>query len=278
MHRHLHSSAIYLLLKGSSILLLSLSSQVCAGNAIFVQGGISGESHDGDKPLEGNNSGLATFETDYSGETVPSTDPGGKHAIVSPKLHEILKQVGILYYKGSFHDAMAALRPAEDIDPRSDEVLNAKAAILSESGDTTGAQKIYVQLTEDHPKAFTPKYDLAELLLMEKKYDEARKGFQGLLLQYPNCDLARFKILLTYLIQKNNEQAGVSLAELRQRGPSPISYYALAAVAFSAGDIAKGKEWINSAEKDFRGGRYRVLYNSLADIGFVIHGEYPPKK
>jgi len=267
-----------LLLRGGCLLLVLLSPRVFAGNTVFVQGGISGDIQDGDNSFHASNSGLATFETDYSGETVPATDPGSAHAIVSPKVRDILKQVGMLYYKGELDEAIAALRPAEDIDPDSDEVLNAKAVILSESGDATGAQKIYSRLAQDHPKAFTPKYDLAELLLMEKKYEKAREGFQGLLSQYPNSDLVRFKILLTYLIQKNNDQTAVWLAELNQRGPSPISYYALAAVAFSTGDIAKGKEWIDSAETDFCAGRYRVLYNSLADIGFVMHGEYPPKK
>jgi len=257
---------------GGGSLFLGLTA--LAGDSVLVQGDISGVVHEGDKKVE---SELNKFEADYSGQSATAMDASEKKQPVTPKVREILKEAGLLYYQRRFPAALTTLKKAEKIDPGSSEVLNAKAAILSESGDLAEARKIYSQLAVAQPKAFVPRYDLAELLLMAKKYDEARQAFQELLKAFPNCDLARFKILLIALIQKDSDGADAMLATLKQRGPSAIGDYALAANAISYGDIGAGRQWIESAEADFGGGNHRVLYDSLADIGFVPQGEYPPK-
>jgi len=206
--------------------------------------------------------------------------PAEKQPPLSPKqakLQGILKEVNTLFSKRQLEQASDKLKEAEQIDPEDEGVLSAKAAILAESDKVAEARAIYTKLAAAHPGSFVPQFNLAELFSIEKKYGEARTAFEALLKKFPDNDFLQFKIILTYLAEGNQKDAAAWFEKLKRPQPTPFMIYAAAALAIEGGNISGGKALILTAEKQFGAGRQQLLHDSLADLGIVLQGDYPPR-
>ncbi|HEX4083301.1 MAG TPA: tetratricopeptide repeat protein [Chthoniobacteraceae bacterium] len=256
------------------ILLIAAQPPAKALGEVIARGSISG-SMDADSSLE-NTFSTAKFDLDYSGQ--PATASKQAPVRTDPTVVAAIRKAGQYFRQRDFVDAANALRPAFAVAPDSIDLLNAKASILAESGSGAEARPLYQKIAAAEPGAFAPAYDLAELLLMDHRFEDARTAYQDLLARFPDSDLARFKIILIDILEKKRIEAGTAMAELKKRGPSPATYYAAAAEAFDHGDIGEEKDWIEEAEKDFGAGRQRIFYESLADFGFVDQTAYPLKQ
>lgn len=200
----------------------------------------------------------------------PTVDP------VAEQLKPLLAEFSQLFDARRFEESSQVLEKAEAIAPEHEVVLSARAGIFAESGKLDEARAIYQKLLEKSPDAFVPKYNLAELLLLDDQFDQGREAYEKLLKEFPNSDLIRYKILLTHLAQKNLEAALPWLDQLRQPTPTPFMLYGSAAIALYNADLLTGRRIILSAEQLFGPGRQKLLHDSLAEIGLVIRGDYPP--
>ncbi len=209
-------------------------------------------------------------------ESVPAPSASPTVDPLIEKLGPILTEFSQLFDARRFEEAAKVLEKAEAIAPDHEVVLSAKAGIYAESGHLDDARKIYLSLLEKSPGAFVPKYNLAELLLLDKQFDQGREAFEKLLKEFPNSDLIRYKILLTHLAQKNGKEALPWLDQLRQPTPTPFMLYGSAAIALFNADLLTGRQIILSAEQLFGPGRQKLLHDSLAEIGLVVRGDYPP--
>src|SRR5690606_19070097 len=118
---------------------------------------------------------------------------------VAEELKPVLIEFSQLFDARRFDEASKVLEKAEAVAPEHEVVLSARAGIYAESGQLDQARTIYEAILKKSPDAFVPKYNLAELLLLDRKYDEGREAFEKLLKEFPNSDLIRYKILLTHL-------------------------------------------------------------------------------
>ena len=193
------------------------------------------------------------------------------------KVVELFEKVGALFMQRNFAEASSVLDEVEKLKPGSPEVTMVRAGIFAETGQIDKAREIYVKEVEANPDAFVPNFNLVELLCMEKKYAEAREGFEKLLLKFPENDFLQFKILLTCLAEGKMTDAAIWAQKLQRQVQTPIMIYAAAAISIRSGDLEMGKKLILLAENQYGAGNQFLLYQSLAGINLVLQSDYPPK-
>lgn len=224
-----------------------------------------------------------TWATEATTVTAPEAEQQAATPEKQPELapeekefREKMQAVGVAFSQRRFEEALEKLQEAEKLRPGSDDVLGARAGILAETGKYDEALAIYDKMVEEHPKAFVPRFNQAEVFCMQKKYDEARTRFEALLKDFPDSDFLCFKMMLIAMAEGDNAQAVEWGRRLQRPTPTPVMYYAAAALSISGGEIMKGKALMLAAEKDFGAGQHSLLYQSLAAMGLVLQGDYPP--
>jgi tetratricopeptide (TPR) repeat protein len=103
------------------------------------------------------------------------------------------------------------------------------------------------------PHFFPAKYNFAELLLLEKKYPDAKRHFELIEAEGARQELLQFKIVLCNLQMDDYENANRVYKSMRNPGESPARYYAKAALENKRGNTSNAREQIEAARKFFVG-------------------------
>ncbi len=119
------------------------------------------------------------------------------------------------------------------------------------------------------PKFFPSRFNLAEIPFIEGKYAEARTVLEDLLKDEPTNDLLKFRIYLTYLVEKNDREARARLDAIPLINDTPISFYSNAAWEYAHGNPEKGKDWIASALKSFPAVKQINFIEVFYDLGWL---------
>jgi hypothetical protein len=80
--------------------------------------------------------------------------------------------------------------------------------------------------------------------MVQKRYAEARAMFMKLLEENPKDELVQFRILLTWLLEKNDAEARRVLEAIPFPSDTPAYYYGNAAWEFAHGNEAEGNKWV----------------------------------
>lgn len=168
-----------------------------------------------------------------------------------------------------FEAALTKINKAESLQPGNSDVLNFRGAILAETQQYDEAKLLYERALRLEPLSFWPKFNLAEIEFMQKKYADARKGFELALKDFPDNELLRFKIVLTYLMEKNESAARAELGRFKFPSDTAAYYFAFAAQEFASGNKKGGDEWIASGVRVFGRDQTDFLYQTLADLGWL---------
>lgn len=131
-------------------------------------------------------------------------------------------------------------------------------------------------LAKNYPaEAFHPRFNLAELDFVEKKWDLARTSFQKLI-DDPgkpgtgSDDLMKFKVFVCDLQQKKDAAAEKLLGTFDQYNvDSPAFYYARAAQFFIKDEKEKANEWLESARRIYPREINEVYNDSLVEMGWL---------
>ncbi|MEO7318728.1 MAG: tetratricopeptide repeat protein [Chthoniobacteraceae bacterium] len=139
------------------------------------------------------------------------------------------------------------------------------AAIAIEDKKFDEGREYCVKALQLDPKFFPALFNLAEIPFMQGKYAEARLAYEKLLDDESSADLIKFRLYLTYLLEKNDEVAKQLLEKIPLLNDSPIYFYGSAAWEFAHGDEKKVQGYLNSAETVFpkskRGSFVDVFYD-----------------
>ncbi len=119
------------------------------------------------------------------------------------------------------------------------------------------------------PKFFPARFNLAEIPFIQGQYSEARGVLEALQKEDLNNDLLKFRIFLTYLVEKNDREARARLDAIPLINDTPISFYANAAWDYAHGNADKGKEWIASALRSFPAVRQINFIEVFYDLGWI---------
>ena len=188
---------------------------------------------------------------------------------IDSKYRDTLNEALDRYHQRDFDGALQRLNAAEKIQPGQPESANLRGAIFSEQHDFERAREEFERILKKAPSSFWPRYNLAEILLMQKKAAEARDAFAKLPPNPAYRELIEFKILITYLLEHEDAKAEAKLNSVRFPSDTAAYYFCHAAWELAHHEEEKGQGWIRSGLQIFGPARCAMLYDSLADMGWV---------
>ena len=193
-------------------------------------------------------------------------DSGEKSA---QEYQRLLRESAGFFAERNYSGAVAALDQAAKMRPDTLDALNLRGAIHAERGEFDQARPCFEKALALSPDAFWPKFNLAEILLMQHRAREAQERFEQLSATGPKAELIQFKIVLALLKQDRVDEARARLGSMPFPGESAAGYYAWAAWAFASHDEKLAGEWVRKSNEAFAQKANLVLYDSLADMGWV---------
>ena len=168
-----------------------------------------------------------------------------------------------------FKTAIALVDKAEGMYQPTAMTVNVRAAIAIEDKKFDEGRELCLKALQLDPKFFPALFNLAEIPFMQGKYAEARLAYEKLLDDEASVDLIKFRLYLTYLLEKNDDAARQLLDKIPLLNDTPVYFYSYAAWEFAHGDEKKAQSYLNSAETVFpkpkRGNFLDVFY----DIGWL---------
>jgi Flp pilus assembly protein TadD len=171
-----------------------------------------------------------------------------------------------------------ALRELDAIDARQPDLAaskNLRGVVLMRQGAYDKAEAALLEAARIDPKFWNARFNLAEIPFLKKDWAEARKRFQQLLsssesdLAKEASQLIQYKILLTYLLEKNENMVDSILAKLELSPDTPAIDYVKAAVALQQKNQKEARDWITAAEKSFSPQLNKLFAESLYEVGWL---------
>jgi len=151
--------------------------------------------------------------------------------------------------------------------------LNILGAIAIEEKRFEEGRQLCLQALNLDPRFFPARFNLAEIPFVQGKYAEARAMYERLQQDEPKDDLLKFRIFLTYLLEKNEESAREHLDNIPIINDTPISFYANAAWEFAHGDRAAAKNWLTGGFRTFPAIRHVNFIEVFYDLGWLKRDE-----
>ena len=158
-------------------------------------------------------------------------------------------------------------------------VSNMRGAVFTKMRDFKAARAEFekaIALTKDMPREnFHPRFNLAEINFVEKKWADARKSFSDLLANATVPDpgtkrLMEYKIMICQLQEKQTDAAMGTLEKFDQYdNDSPAFYFGKAATAFAREQKEEAEEWLGSAAKIYPKEINAVYQDSLVEVGWL---------
>ena len=180
-----------------------------------------------------------------------------------------LAGAGVAYANRDFSKALDQLDIADQIQPDIPDTWNMRGAIYAEQHAFEKAEDAFEKAGKLNPGDFWPRYNLAQLLLMQKKFGEAAAAFQKLMIYGGHEELVQFKIVFADLLAGKPDEAKPVLDAMKFPSDTPAYYFAHAAWGFARKDEKEGNYWTGAALKVFGIGQTVSFYDSLAGVGWV---------
>ena len=168
-----------------------------------------------------------------------------------------------------FKTTLALVDKAESMYQATAMTVNVKAAIAIEEKRFDEGKEFCLKALQLDPKFFPALFNLAEIPFMQGKYAEARLAYEKLLDDEASVDLIKFRLYLTYLLEKNDEVAKQLLDKIPLLNDTPIYFYSYAAWEFAHGDEKKAQTYLNSAETVFPKSKRGNFLDVFYDIGWL---------
>ena len=165
--------------------------------------------------------------------------------------------------------SLAAIERADKMRAPTTHTLNTKGAIFIEQKNYEEGIKYCKEALKLDPRYYPALFNLAEVPLMQKRYAEARVLFTKILDANPKDDLVRFRVFLTYLLEKNDTAARATLSDIAFPGDQPAFYYANAAWEYAHGNEAEAKNWITRGDWVFGLRKAQPYADALVELGWT---------
>lgn len=198
---------------------------------------------------------------------------------IPPELQTKIREVGMAFSLGKYSDALSKIDEADKTFPHSAVIHNLRGAIYVKQRDFPKATEQFNKALEAKANYFDARFNLSEILFLEKKYAEARKAFQKLaddttIKSDPSQqklwrDVVSYKIFLTYLLENNEAEAQKILQKIDPYAETPIYYFTNAAWEYQHKQNTKAEGWIRSSLTIFSPQTNDLFADSLVEIGWI---------
>ncbi len=175
----------------------------------------------------------------------------------------------------NYPDALKELDAIDARQPDLAESQNLRGVILMRQAQYDQAEVALQKALAADPKFWNARFNLAEIPFLRKDWPEARKRFDALLqgdaseLQGEASQLIKYKILLTYLLQGNQNMVDSILAKLELSPETPAANYSHVAIAFHNKKEKEAKDLLGTAEKNFSPQLNKLFAESLYEVGWL---------
>ena len=164
---------------------------------------------------------------------------------------------------------LAALDKADKIHPPTPVTLNTRGAIEIEQKNFEEGARYCQEALKLDPKFYPARFNLAEIQLVQGHYPEARKMFEKFVRENSRDELARFRIFLTFLLEKNYDDARRAIDLIPFPGDTPAYYYANASWDFAHERATEAHKWLGRADWTFGPDKCATFADSLYEIGWI---------
>jgi tetratricopeptide (TPR) repeat protein len=191
------------------------------------------------------------------------------------ELEEMYNKAFRDFEANNFPDALKELDAIDARQPDLAESQNLRGVILMREGIYDKAETALQEAVRIDPKFWNARFNLAEIPFLQRDWAEARTRFEQLLssnmsdLLGEATQLIRYKILLTYLLEGNQNMVDSMLAKFELSPDTPAVHYANAAIALERKNTKEAKDWMVAAEKNFSPQLNKIFAESLYEAGWL---------
>lgn len=205
----------------------------------------------------------------FHGWAAQESAPSKAALDAGPTYLHTLQLAGAAYLERDFAKALDKLDQADQVAPNIPDTWSMRGAIYAEQHAFEKAGDAFEKAAELEPGDFWPPYNMASLLLMEKKYPDAVQAFEKLQVYAGHEELVQFKIVCANLLAGTPDAAKPVLDAMKFPSDTPAYYFAHSAWAFATNDQKDGFYWSTSGLKVFGTIKCLPFYDALASAGWL---------
>jgi len=182
------------------------------------------------------------------------------------------REANQLLIQGKLDEGLAKINPVLQSDPKNADALVVRGNIYSRKKNYDLAKADYtafLQLVPQDPKATIVRFNLAELSFLQKKYDEARPGFDAIKTHEDWGDLAIYKVFLCDLLGGHEDVANKELDAFNQVGSKASYYFANAAWNLVHHKPDEARVWLLSIGRIYAPEKIELYSSSLKELGYL---------
>jgi len=213
--------------------------------------------------------GCALAAVPFAAHAVQESGPSQAAIDAGKPYMRALESAASAYASRNFSIALDKLDLADQIQPDIPDTWNMRGAIYAEQHAYEKAEDAFEKAAKLNPGDFWAPYNIAQLLLMEKKYGEAAAAFQALSVYQGHEELVQFKIVFADLMAGKPDEAKPVLDAMKFPADTAAYYFAHAAWGFAHKDQKDGAYWTRAGLKVFGLERCMSFYDVLAGAGWV---------
>jgi tetratricopeptide (TPR) repeat protein len=150
---------------------------------------------------------------------------------------------------GNMAEADKQVAAAAKLEPDNAQTSNLQGIIAVQKKDYDSAVKHFTQAITADEKFYPAKLNLADALLLQGKYADARERYQELQQVDAKSELLQFKIVVTDVLDNQGSQAVQRIATMTFPGNTPAYYFARVAVLLKNGQEKEAQQYIATAHK-----------------------------
>lgn len=209
-------------------------------------------------------------------------DLPGLEKLTPEQRAEVVRELGSVgtYVRGvRWQEALEKLTVVERITGESHFVENLRGAVYTRMRDFKAAREHFqkaVSLSDGGGmEAFHPRFNLAEIDFVEKKWEDSIAGFTKLLEDENRPDktsdvLMKFKIMVCeYQLKRPDKAQAIAKTFDQYDDKTPAYYYAEAVRCFAGDNKDEATEWLESARRIYPPEVNEVFNDSLVEVGWL---------
>lgn len=195
------------------------------------------------------------------------------------EIQRLLREAAQFIQGIRLQEGLDRLIQVEAITPDLYQTHNLRGAIYTKLRDFDKARVSFQRALELSPNLMEAQFNLAELDFVEKKFDEAAKGFRKLRsnpkIRPETKKLIDYKLFISTLLQSESpgdtkhQEAMAMLESFDFMDDFPVYYYANAALSFHQDNKEEAEGWLQSARRIYDKDVQVIYIDALVEMGWV---------
>jgi tetratricopeptide (TPR) repeat protein len=171
---------------------------------------------------------------------------------------------------GKIDDAAKDAQQAGKLDPNNPETANLLGIVASKKKDYPEAISQFNRALTESPKFYGAKFNLADALMLQGNYDQARSTLEDLRQIDPKSEIVQFRLALDYVLANQPDKAMALIDGMDFPGKTPAYYYARAAVWLKKGLVKDATQYGVNAHKYYTDGQCSYFVSVLREMGLNV--------